>query len=302
MNMMPHATVQMRGYCSRRGYDRLDSVLNALRIVSNAALEERIGAYRKHGTSRSLYDQMKGLTQVRKADPDGFGKLHVGVARGALRQLDRAMQAFFRRVKKGEKPGFPRFKSRGRFVTMEVNPVGPRVVQQRGQCCSVKLKGLPKIKLRPSRPLPASKRIKSLRIVRRPTGCTVDVVYAVEQEPLPASQAAVGIDMGLRKRCTLSNGETLPPFTRDEARATALQQRISRCQQGSKKRKKAVRHYARFRRRETVRNRNACHRLTTDLIKRFGLIAIESLKIKNLVRSAKGTTEEPGRNVSPKAG
>lgn len=51
-----------------------------------------------------------------------------------------------------------------------------------------------------------------------------------------------------------------------------------------------------------MRNRNECHRVTTELVRRFGLIAVEDLKVKNMSASAKGTVEEPGRNVKQKAG
>ena len=110
------------------------------------------------------------------------------------------------------------------------------------------------------------------------------------------------IDLGVRKRGTLSNGETRQPCKRDAEQQKARQQRIARCQRGSPTRQKAVQHYARFRRKEAVRNRHACHRITTGLMQRFGLIAIKDLNVKHMGRSATGSLEEPSRNVRQQAG
>ena len=82
----------------------------------------------------------------------------------------------------------------------------------------------------------------------------------------------------------------------------AQQQRVAACKRGSNNRRKAVWQLRRMRRRLAVRNRNACHRITTDLVRRFGTIAVEKLRITNMTRSAAGTVEEPGKNVAAKSG
>lgn len=107
-------TYQMRGYCTRAGYAKLDSVMDACATLYNAALQEWRDAYRMAGKSVSYYDQCKQLTQVRSDDPYGWGGIAVQVGRGVLRRLDRARKAFYRRVKTWENPGYPRFKSRRR--------------------------------------------------------------------------------------------------------------------------------------------------------------------------------------------
>ena len=331
---MLYTTFQERGYCSPAGYDRIDAMLRDLCRLYNAALEERREAYRRQGKPVTLYEQMRELTGIRKDDPEGFGKQHIGFARGALNRLDRAFNAFFRRVKAGEKPGFPRFKPWQRFQCIDVANPKPGMVKRKGRKVVVKMKGLTPIKLRPSRTLPDSTHLKSLRIVRRPTGVTVDLVYDVHNTPLPETPAAVGIDMGVRKRMTLSSGEVVtmnqvgyarPPRRKAESReareapkealharaegtatdwdAIAEQQRkIAACKRGSNNRRKAVKQLRRLRRHGVVRNRNACHRITTDLVRRNGMIAVEKLRIQNMTRSAAGTVEEPGKNVAAKSG
>ena len=85
----------------------LNGFLVAQRHLWNAALEERIGAYQQLGKSISAYDQCKSLTQVRADDPD-YATVSVAAQRSILFRLDKAFKAFFARVKRGEKPGFPR--------------------------------------------------------------------------------------------------------------------------------------------------------------------------------------------------
>ena len=301
---MPHATFQLRGHCSRAGYDQIDTMLRDLCVLYNAALEERIGAYRKQHKSIAAYDQHQSFTRIRHDDPDGFGKQDVRLGRGTLAQLDRAFNAFFRRVKRSEKPGFPRFRSQHRFKC--INMLNPRSgqIQQRGRKTWVKIKGLPRIKLRLNRSLPDSTQLKSLRIIRRETGVTVDLVYEVEKTPLSGCERSVGIDMGVRKRMTLSTGERIArrQNTAEDQAVTRQQQRITRCSRGSNTRRKQVRQLARLRRRQVVRNRNACHRITTDLIRCFGMIAVEQLAVKDMTRSVAGTTEKPGTGVAQKRG
>ena len=299
---MIHTTFQERGYCSPSGYDRIDAVLRHLCTLYNAALQERRDACRMQGKTVTLYDQMKELTGIRQDDPDGFGKIIVGAARGVLYRLDRAFNAFFRRVKAGEKLGFPRFKPWQRFQCIDIVDPKPGMVKQQGRKVVIKMKGLPPVKLRPKRLLPDGQHLKALRIVRRPAGVTVDLVYEVEKTPLPETQAAVGIDMGVRKRMTLSTGEQVASAGTDWDATADQQRKVAACKRGSHNRRKAVKQLRRMRRRAAVSNRNACHRITTNLIKRYGTIAVEKLRITNMTASASGTVEEPGTNVAAKSG
>ena len=102
------------------GYDRIDALMRQCAHLYNAALEERIDCYQKTGQSISLYEQYGSLTEIRKADPLGYGAFSVTVSRGVLIRLDNAMKRFFNRVKQGETPGFPRFRPSNRWKTMEL--------------------------------------------------------------------------------------------------------------------------------------------------------------------------------------
>ena len=115
---------------------------------------------------------------------------------------------------------------------------------------------------------------------------------------MPRSDAAVGIDMGVSDRLTLSNGEALPRRQKPNSKLRRAQQRLSRCRRGSRRWKQRRATLANHQYRERVRNRNECHRVTTELVRRFGLIAVEDLTIKSISASAKGTLDDPGKNVN----
>ena len=297
-----HKTYQQRAYASAAGYDRLDFImLNCARLY-NAALEEWKAAYKHSRISRTLYDQMKELTGIRKDDPEFWGAISLRVGRGVLVRLDRARQSFFRRVRDGETPGFPRFKSSARWNTIEIAEPSRAMVKRVGDYHAIKVRGLPTIRLRRGLELPDAGNLKALTITRRGRRLFVNLTYAVEQESLPRSNAAVGIDMGVSDRLTLSTGEALRRRRKPNSKLRRSQQRLSRCRKGSRRWKQRRATLANHQYRERVRNRNECHRITTELVRRFGLIVLEDLTIKNMTASVKGTVEEPGTNVAQKAG
>ena len=109
-----HRTYQQRGYCRRGGYERLGDVLAPCGELYSAGLQERRDAWRLQGVSVSLFDQQLEFTGVRQEFGE-WAALDVGVGRGPLRRVDRSMATFFRRLKAGQTPGYPRFKPRSRF-------------------------------------------------------------------------------------------------------------------------------------------------------------------------------------------
>ena len=294
-----HQTYQHRAYMSRAGYERLAEVMRQSARLYNAALEEWRWAYRA-GVSVSLYSQYRELTVIR-ADDEFWGGISLQVARGVLRRADRARQAFYRRVKAGETPGYPRFKSSRRWHTVELANVTPSMVKNRDRYCAIRIKGLPEIRLRKGLALPEDVP-KALTITLRGRRLFVNLTYEVEQAALPKPDAAVGIDMGVTDRLALSTGETVSRRNKPNAKLRRAHRRLSGCRKGSHRWRKRRAVLANQQHRERVRNRNECHRITTDLVRRFGLIAVEDLAIRNMTRSAKGTIDNPGINVRQKSG
>ena len=297
-------TVQLRGYCSRNGYLRLQQVLDMAGALYNAALQERRDAY-KYGKNHIGYaDQQNQLTLVKQDLPE-YRDVDNRIWRATLWRLDKSFKAFFRRVKKGETPGYPRFKGRSRYRTIEMVATHPSMIKVKADGTKgwVSIKGLPSIKVRSRRPLPEPTRLQTIRITMRPTGVTVDLVYQRNEAGITSVQGQpIAIDLGVNQRLTLSDGTVIEPRTANRAREESLRHKVSTARKGSKRRGKRVQALARECRRNQVRNRNQCHRITSRLVKTHPVIVIEDLKLRNMTASAKGTIENPGANVAQKAG
>ena len=297
--IVTHRTYQHRAYTGRSGYRRIEQILRESARLYNAGLEEWRCAYRA-GVSVSLYSQYRELTAIR-ADDEFWSSVSVQIGRGVLRRMDRARQAFYRRVKAGENPGYPRFKSGRRWHTIELASVDAGMVKRRGSYHYLRIVGLPEIRLRKGLELPDGV-LKALTVTLRGRRLFVNLTYAVEQKVLPHCDAAVGIDMGVSDRLALSGGDRVGRRRKPNEKLLRAQRRLSHCKKGGHRWRKRSAVLANHQHRERVRNRNACHRITTDLVRWFGLIAIEDLAIKNMTRSAKGTMEQPGKNVAQKSG
>ena len=147
--------------------------------LGNAALQKRRDAWKMAREHVSYQDQCRLLTLVRQDDRDGIGTLNVAVARGALQRVDKALIAFFRRCKEGAKPGFPRFKSRRRYKTIEINDVRGNQVRSTPKRVVIQVNGLPLIRVRRTDRHPVATP-RAIRITRRRCGVTVDLVYQHE--------------------------------------------------------------------------------------------------------------------------
>ena len=180
-----------------------------------------------HEVDASLYAMYHEFVGVRADDAD-WAALDTMIGRGVLQRLERAKNAFFRRCRAGETPGYPRFKSGSRWRTIEMAAVRPGMV--RGN--RVRIKGLPTITIRGTS-LPGSKQLKTLHITRVSRRVTVSLGYEVAREPLPPNPICVGIDMGVTDRMTFSNGDA--PIERresDRENIAEKQGRMSRCRKG----------------------------------------------------------------------
>jgi putative transposase len=160
------------------------------------------------------------------------------------------------------------------------------------------------VRFRWSRAVPAG--VRSYRVTMDRAG-RWHVAFAVIPPPVPApgNGQAVGIDRGVAVAAALSTGELLrvPGLTgRKRARMRRLERRLARAQRGSQRRGRVRLALARLKARETDRRRDWVEKASTDIARRFDLIRVEDLQIPNMTRSAKGTRENPGRNVRQKAG
>ena len=219
-------TIQSRGYTTRTGYSVIDEVLGNCAVLYNAALQHRRDAWQQTQESVSYYDQCKELTGLRQDDPYWAG-ISLQVARGTIKRAQRSYDSFFRRVRRGETPGYPRFKPRSRYRTIEISEVSPLMLKVRGNELLVKIKGLPTIRIYPSRELPPLEQAKSLQITRRNRAIDVSIQFAFTPEVLAPTGQITALDPGIARRLTGSDGFSSSPIKRDRASATTRQKSVS---------------------------------------------------------------------------
>src|SRR5207249_300093 len=170
----------------------------------NHLLEQRKTAWEEQQESLGLYDQHATLPAL-KAERPSLATVHSQVLQNVAVRIDLAFQAFFRRVKAGEQPGYPRFRGRDRYDSFcyPQAPSGCKLNEDR-----LTLSGIGTVRVVLHRPLEGTP--KTVGVRRSSTGkWYVTFVCEGEPAPLPATAGSVGIDVGLHSFATLSTGETL---------------------------------------------------------------------------------------------
>ncbi len=277
-----HRTYRFRVYPSRRQAIALEAQLGFACDLYNAALEQRKYAWRA-GHRLGYFSQCRDLTQVRSAG-DGPPRMSCSAMRDPLHRVDRAFQAFFRRVRSGDRPGYPRFRSRRRYDSLTWDTAWS--IRDR----RLVLPGIGHLKVKWHRELPAASQVCAVTVCRavgRWYACFA-VSLRVSTVPMSDARPAVGLDLGVQTFAALSTGELVPgprAYMAAARRLRIAQRRLSRRVKGSRRRHKARLLLARQYERIRNRRNNHAHELSRRLVSRFGLIAVEDLNIRGLTRS-----------------
>jgi len=257
----------------------LQIMLETHRRLYNAALEQRNFAWSQRRVSVGYQDQSAELPDLRATD-EWFKKTNHSSCQATLRRLDKAFQQFFERVKRGEKPGHPRFKGRDQFDSIEFPAYGDGI-----KLIDAKLRvqhvGTIKVKLHRA----VEGKIKTVTLKREADRWYV--VFSCEVEPVKTTASALpetGIDVGLESFLTDSNGvhEPNPRYLKAELPALRVAQRtVSR----KKKSGKAVRVVRKIHARVRNQRREHHYQVADKLVHRFGFIGAERLTVKNMVKN-----------------
>jgi putative transposase len=263
------------------------------------------------------FDQFKLLTGAQTEIPS-LAEFGLQVHRGTLTRLDEAFAHFFRRVKAGQTPGFPRFKNTARFDSVQwpeatgwqLSRVGTKRTYGR-----LAIKGVGHVSVRLHRRFDGAEPTRL--VVRRKAGGKLGhtweatVFYRnVAPKPAPASTGvAAAVDRGatvLGALAATDGTEVLEPnpghLRSAHADLVRKQQRLARTKRGSKRRERARVEVARAHRRVADARKDRNHQLSTRLVRNYDTVVLEDLAIANMTRSARGTRENPGSNVAAKAG
>jgi putative transposase len=261
----------------------LEMILEAQRQLYNAALEERIDAYRKAGVTRTYFDQQIALTEWRQSDPDARA-LSVRLQRATLKRLDEAYKGFFRRVKNGVKAGFPRFRGKGWFHSFGFRD-SPGISLEGNR---IRFKGMPgALRIHLHRKMPPEPVIRRCTFRRDVKGWHVLFAIEVQAGPLRTGERSVGIDLGIATFAALSDGGFIPSLRaarRAARRLRLLQRALARKKRGSGGRLKARKAVTRCHAVTARQRTDYLHQASARVIHDYDVIAVEALKVKALAQ------------------
>ena len=272
-------TFRYRLYPTKVQSEVLTHQLREACTLYNAALQERRDAWRLAGKSMTYYDQANQLKEIRQEGLTGLANF--SCCQDVLRRLEKSFKGFFRRVKNGEKPGYPRFRPHHRYdsVTFPAYGDGIRLMDSR----KLRIQGVGCVKVKLHRPVAG--RIKTVTIKRHAGKWYACFSVEMATEPLAPSTEAVGIDVGLESFAVLSDGAiVLNPryFRHAQAALRRAQRKVARSKRGGSGRRKAVRALQVAHAKVGNQRLDFQHKLARWLVNRFGLIAVEELNIKGL--------------------
>ena len=268
---------------NQKQHQDLAAICESQRQLYNAALQERMDCYQKTKKGRTYIDQCKAITELRR-DAE-FAALPVNLQRWTLKRLDDAYKGFFGRIKRGETAGFPRFRGRNWFRSFGFNEFsGIRFDGRR-----LRFKGLRGgLRVHMHRPLPGGAAIKSCVIRRDTKGWHICFQCAVPASAAGHAGAEIGIDVGLKAFATLSSGDAIPNpriARRHERELRRRQRALARCKRGSNRRRKVRQQVARLHDKIANIRNTFLHQQSARLARDYRLIAVEDLRIRNMVRS-----------------
>jgi putative transposase len=260
----------------------LTEMLETCRHLYNRALGERKTAYQERGESISFVRQSASLPTLKRTSPY-LPRVHSQVLQDVLHRVDRAFQAFYRRVKAGETPGYPRFKGRGWYGSVTYPQWGNGAKLDNGRLILSKIGAL---RIHNDRPLDGMP--KTCTIVRKADGWYASIACEVETSPLPPTGKAVGIDVGLESFATLSDGTQIanPRYYRAaERKLKQAQRRLSRRTKGSNRRRKARELLAKAHLKVKRARQDFAHKTARALVNDYDQVAVEKLNIRGMVRN-----------------
>lgn len=274
-------SLKYRLFPTKKQQRLLQNSLNECRWLYNHFLEERKDSWEKDKKNIGYFQQSQSIVALKKERPT-LNSIYSQVLQNVADKVDKAFQNFFRRVKQGnDKVGYPRFKSFDRYdsLTYKQAGFGWNIEDNR-----LNLSKIGTIKIKIHRPIIGT--LKTCTIKRQSGKWYACFSVEYQNNPLPKSDKAVGIDVGLENFATLSTQETIanPRFFKTDQKALAKAQRkLSKQIKGTPERKKVRKVIARIHQRIANRRHNFIHQEARKIVNRFGVICIEKLSVKDMM-------------------
>jgi len=280
--MLVRKSFQYRLRVTKKQAKLLQNLLEECRWLYNELLEQRKLAYEELDLSLTKYQQSMFLPLL-KAERTSLDQVHSQVLQNVVDRLDKAFQAFFRRCKAGEKPGFPRFRGMHRYNSVCYPQSGFSLTGK-----ELKLSKIGSIRIKMHRPIEGE--IKTCTLRRNASG-NWDVSFSCEihVQPLPFRQEAIGIDMGLQHFATLSNGQEIANpkfFTLSEKILAKAQRKLAKLKKGTKERRKQGKVVAKIHEHIGNQRKDFCHKESKKIIEQYQYICVEDLDITNMMEKS----------------
>jgi putative transposase len=276
-------TFKYRIYPTKSQITLLDEMLEECRWVYNETLAYRKHIWESETKSISLFDTNKILTTWKQERPS-LNIVHSQTLQDVQTRVDLAFKHFFRRIKQGETPGYPRFKGYGRYDSITYPQSGWKVNTEKRY---VQLSKIGNLKTIFHRPIQGT--IKTCTIRRTASGkWFISFSCEIETNPLPHSNKAVGIDMGLTTFATYSDGTKIenPRFFRKEEKNLAkVQRKLSAVDKSSPERPKRKHTVSLVHERIANKRSDFAHKLSHQIINSYGIICFEDLNTKSMVKN-----------------
>ena len=278
-NMKKTKSYKFRIYPTAVQAEEMQHTLNTCRFLYNDCLEDRKNAYDRTGKSVGYYDQ-----QYELKNRDGIN-IHSKVAQDVLRRLQKAHDNFFRRVKDGETPGYPRFQGYDRYNSFTYSQSGFKILDN----SKLRLSKIGDIKLIQHREVEGKVKTVTVKRDGNQWYASFSTELKIDIEPVEIKEMT-GIDVGIKELAVLSNGDEIPNIritNNYEKRLSKVQRKLSRMKKGSNNRKKQVVKVQNVHRDiRNVRN-DYLQKQSTILVNDYDLIAMEELQVKNMIKNHK---------------
>jgi putative transposase len=271
-----------RLYPTKQQQKILNATLEECRWLYNETLAYRKNAWEQELRQTSWYES-KARIPLLKAERPSLRSVHSQVLQNVTERVELALQAFFRRLKAGEIPGYPRFKGKGRYDSITYPQSGFSITHDERVCLS-KIGSITMVSHRPIKGT-----IKTCTLQKSSTGKWY-VCFSVEceSERLPERPEQVGIDVGLKPFAMLSTAQEIenPRFFRKEEKALAyVQRKLSKAEKGTPERRKRRKVVARVHERAKWKRDNFTHQESRKIVDRFGVICVEDLTVNRMLHN-----------------
>ena len=274
-------TFKYRLYPTRKQETLLNQQMEECRWLYNHLLEHRRDSWDWYGVGLSLYDQIGTLPSLKKIRPT-LSTVYSQTLQNVAVRIDLAFKAFFRRVKNGENPGFPRFKGKGQYASITF-PQWNSGCDLTGHGLRLSKVGTVPIVLHRS----VTGKIKTCSVLRSSTGKWWVTLSCenVPEEVLPSNPLPVGIDVGIKTFAALSDGTVIenPTFLKRSAKRLAQAQRkLERQEKGSPERTKTKKVVAMIHERIASRRSDFAHQESRKIVHQYGKIFVEDITVNEM--------------------